>query len=225
MEDILQKLRDLSEEKYKKFCENLIPTSQEILGIRIPVLRKQAIYIAKENWREYVNLDKQNIHDAIVLEGLVLSYVKQDFVTLLPFINNFLNKVDNWAQIDSSIMSFKNIKEHKQEILKIVESWLNSDKEYVIRAGLVMLLSNFIEEKYLDYIFNISNNVKYKGYYVHMANAWLISVAMAKFPEKTIEFFKNNKLDKKTHNKAIQKSRESFRVSKENKELLKTLKK
>ena len=81
-----------------------------------------------------------------------------------------------------------------------------------------------IYEEHLQTIFNISNKVTHKGYYVFMANAWLISVCMVKFPEETITFFKDNQLDKITHNKAIQKSRESNRVSKEDKSFLKNLK-
>jgi len=81
-----------------------------------------------------------------------------------------------------------------------------------------------VEKENLKMIFNLAQEVKHTGYYAHMANAWLISVCMAKFPDETIIFFQNNTLDAKTHNKAIQKSRESFRVSKENKNLLSTLK-
>ncbi len=88
-----------------------------------------------------------------------------------------------------------------------------------------MLLAHYVEKENLPMIFELSQSVDHDAYYVHMANAWLISVCMAKFPEETLTFFKNNTLDAKTHNKAIQKSRESYRVSKEHKALLLGLKK
>ncbi len=166
----------------------------------------------------------QAIYEMVMLEGMVLSYINKPFVELLPLTEAFLDKVDNWAQIDSTVADYKQIKQDKPAVLQVVKKWLTSDKEFVVRAGLVILLGNFIDEPYLPTIFKLSEEVTHTGYYVHMGNAWLISMCMAKFPEETLQFFKKNRLDDKTHNKAIQKSRESFRVSKEHKELLKTLK-
>ena len=220
---ILAELESLAEDSYKKFNLKLIPTQQKVLGVRIPALRKIAKRIAKEEPFEFLKLDKQNIYEMVMLEGMVLSYIKRPFVELLPYTEKFLNKADNWAHIDSSVADFKNIKKDKEGVLKIIKNWLKSDKEFVVRAGLIILLGKFVEEKYLDIIFDLSQKVTHEAYYVHMGNAWLISVCMAKFPEETKAFFKNNKLDKATHNKAIQKSIESFRVSKEDKEIIRGL--
>ena len=121
-------------------------------------------------------------------------------------------------------MGFKGIKKEKVEVLKIVKRWLNSKDEFVVRTGLIILLAYYIQNEYLEEIFSLSNQITHQVYYVFMGNAWLISVCMAKFPLETIEFFKDNNLDVITHNKAIQKSRESRRVSKEDKEFIKTLK-
>jgi hypothetical protein len=93
-----------------------------------------------------------------------------------------------------------------------------------VRAGLIMLLSHYVQKENLQIIFKLSQSVKHKGYYVHMGNAWLISICMAKFPKETIRFFKKNTLDIDTHNKAIQKTRESYRVLKEDKDLIYKLK-
>ncbi len=166
----------------------------------------------------------QAIYEMVMLEGMVLSYINKPFVELLPLTEAFLDKVDNWAQIDSTVADYKHMKQDKPAVLQVVKKWLRSDKEFVVRAGLVILLGNFIEEAYLSIIFKLSQKVTHTGYYVHMGNAWLVSMCMAKFPEETLHFFKQNRLDDKTHNKAIQKSRESFRVSKEHKAVLKTLK-
>ncbi len=221
---VLDELQRLAEEDYKAFNNRIIPTKQTTLGVRAPILRKMAKRIAKEDSIDFVKSDKQNIYEMIMLEGMVLSYMDKSFKELLPLTEKFLDKVDNWAQVDSTICDFKKIAEEKEDVLIVVKKWLKSDKEFFVRAGLVMLLAHFVEEKNLEMIFDLSQGVVHTGYYVHMGNAWLISGCMAKFPEETIAFFRNNTLDHKTHNKAIQKSRESFRVSKEHKEIINALK-
>lgn len=221
---ILEELEGLAEENYKAFNKKIIPTKQKTLGVRLPVLRKIAKRIVKENSTEFVQQDKNNVYEMIMLEGIVLSYIDKPVKELLPLIEAFLLKVDNWAQVDSTICDFKNIKKERDEVLKIVAKWLKSDKEFFVRAAIVILLAHFVDEDHLQFLFEISQKIEHQGYYVHMANAWLISCCMAKYPEETIIFFKDNSLLKKTHNKAIQKSRESFRVSKEHKAIINDLK-
>ncbi len=223
MKNIQNELKSFAESDYKIFNNKIIPTKQKMLGVRLPVLRKMAKQIVKENAFEFIYQDKQNIYEMIMLEGMVLSYMDKSFKELLPLTEEFLKKVDNWAQIDSTITVFKNIKKEKRNF-RIIERWLKSDKEFIVRAGLVMLLAHYVDKDNLNTIFRLSQSVKHTGYYVYMGNAWLISVCMAKFPNETIEFFKSNRLDNKTHNKAIQKSCESFRVSKKDKTIIRGLK-
>lgn len=222
---VLQELKDLAEEDYKAFNRKIIPTQQTTLGVRLPILRKIAKRIAKNEAIEFIRADKYNIYEMIMLEGMVLSYQDTPFLELLPLTEKFLERVDNWAQIDSTVCDFKRIRNEKEDVLAVVKTWLKSDKEFVVRAGLVMLLAHFVEKENLQMIFALSQTVEHKGYYAHMGNAWLISVCMARYPEETLVFFKNNTLDNATHNKAIQKSRESYRVSKEHKETLNVMKK
>jgi len=217
---ILNKLKNLADADYKIFNNKIIPTNQKMLGVRMPILRDMAKQIAKKDPIYFIQQDKQNIYEMILLEGMVLSYMKKSFIEILPLVENFLEKVDNWAQVDSVICNFKTIKNDEENILEIIKIWLKSDKEFIVRAGLIMLLSHYLKKDNLNMIFNLSQTINHTGYYVYMGNAWLISVCMAKFPNQTIVFFKNNSLDKRTHNKAIQKSRESYRVSKENKILI-----
>ncbi len=221
---ILEELKNLAEPDYKKFNQRITPTNQTILGVRIPALRKLAKEIVRKDPVTFLELDKQNIFELIMLEGMALSSLDKSFSELRPLTETFLNKVDNWAQVDSTICNFKQISNEPDEVLAIVREWLHSDREFVVRAALVILLSHYAEGKNLETIFSLAQEVTHPGYYVHMGNAWLISVCMAKFPEETIPFFQQNALDNKTHNKAIQKSRESYRVSKEHKELIKKLK-
>lgn len=220
---VLEKLKSLSDEKYKKFNQKIIPTNLKILGVRIPILRKIAKQILNQNADKFIQEDKKGIYELIMLEGMVLSKQKKPFLDRVSQYEKFLSKVDNWALTDTTVMNFK--EEEEKVVLKVIKKWLQSNDEFVIRAGLVMLLSRFVKNDYLYLIFTISQEVKSEAYYVKMANAWLISVCMAKFPTKTKEFFTLNSLDTWTHNKAIQKSRESSRVSNKDKEFLKMLKK
>jgi 3-methyladenine DNA glycosylase AlkD len=223
--DILKELKSLAEESYKEFNRKIIPTKQTTLGVRLPVLRRLAKQIVKQDPMAFVRRDKQNVYEMIMLEGMVLSYLERPFMELLPHIERFLDKVDNWAQVDSTICDFKSIRKEKEAVFSVVQQWLASDNEFVVRAALVVLLAHYVERNNLKTIFELSQSVAHSGYYVLMGNAWLISVCMAKYPEETLRFFKNNTLDARTHNKAIQKCRESFRVSKENKAILVELKK
>lgn len=224
IENIIKELNSLKEEDYKKFNKKLIPTKQEILGVRLPVLRDMAKEIAKDDFKTFLALPKNNLYELIMLEGLVLTYNKKNFMEQIEDIENYILKVDNWAQIDSPFLSFKLIKKEKKEVLEQIKKWIFSKDEFKVRTALVILLGFYVEDEYLDIIFEISQEVQHKAYYVYMANAWLISVCMAKFPLETIEFFKTNTLENKTHNQAIQKSRESLRVSKEHKEFINSLK-
>lgn len=221
---ILEELMSHSEEQYKFFNLKIIPTNQNVLGVRTPLLKKMAKKIAKESPYEFITLDKGNSYEMIMLEGLVISYLKVPFSDLVPYIESYMNKIDNWAQVDSFVMNFKGIIKEKEIVFNILKTWLISKEEFVVRTALIILLSYYVDKEHLQNIFDISNKVTHKGYYVFMGNAWLISVCMAKLPEETIQFFKDNQLDNITHNKAIQKSRESNRVSKEHKDLLNTLK-
>lgn len=222
--NILAELQKIAEKDYKDFNRKIIPTQQTILGVRIPALRKLAKKIVLGDAYSFINSDKENIYEMIMLEGMTLSYLDRPFEELLPLTEQFLGKVDNWAQVDSAICDYKNIQKEKENVLRVVKKWLKSNKEFVVRAGLVILLAHYVEKKYLNQIFILSQDVTHTGYYVYMANAWLVSVCMAKYPEETIVFLENKTLDAKTHNKAIQKSRESRRVSKENKARINELK-
>ena len=221
---VLEELRGLSDDDYKEFNKKIIPTAQETLGVRLPVLKKIAARMAKNSPDEFLRMDKGNIYELIMLEGLVLSRLNRSFVRLLPLTESFLEKVDNWAQVDSTVGKFKHIEREREDVLAVIEKWLNSDNEFVVRADLVILMAHFIDEQYLDTVFGLSQSVSHTGYYAYMGNAWLISVCMAKYPRETIAFFRENSLDDKTHNKAIQKSRESFRVSNADKEIISKLK-
>ena len=224
--EILQTLRKKSDAKYRDFNAKIVATGQEVLGVRMGELRKIARTIAhdEEVLRAYAQADKEGVYELVMLEGLALSYSKTPFCKMRESWEAYFEKVDSWAQIDSPILSLTFADESDKACAwRVARVWSKSRSEFVTRAGLVMLLAHFVERNRLEEIFAISARIKTRAKYVVLANAWLVSVMMPKFPRETLAFLRKNLLDAKTHNLAIQKSRESFRVSREDKEKLRAL--
>jgi len=109
-------------------------------------------------------------------------------------------------------------------MFKVIKGYLKSKQEYEVRFAIVMLLDYYINDQYIDQVLQILNNIKLDKYYVQMANAWTISICLIKYYNKTLEFLKTTKIDDFTYNKGIQKAIESYRITKEQKDYLKTLK-
>lgn len=224
--DILIFLKENKDEKYKEFSSSLIPESHELIGVRLPLLRKFAKQIVKENnVKEYLENANSKYFEEIMLQGLVIGYYKSDIQTIIKLCTKFVPKIDNWSICDSFCNSLKTTKRYPSEMLNYITSYINSDKPYELRFLIVMLLSHYVDKKYLNNIFNIISKISSDNYYVKMAIAWLISVCYIKYSEETLKYLNNCKLDKFTYNKALQKILESYRVTGENKKLIRSMKK
>lgn len=223
---IREELITLSEEKFRKFTENLNPGVKNILGIRTPFLREISKRIAKsENWQEYVLYEEMKYFEEIMLQGMVIGLKKNEkFEEILALVERFIPRINNWAVCDAFCTDLKIVKKNREKMWEFLQKYFDSDKEYEIRVALVLSLKYFVLEEYLNEIFVKLDNLKNHSYYVKMGAAWLIAEIYIKFPEKANMYISNNKLDDFTHNKAIQKICESFRVEKSAKEYLKTLK-
>lgn len=201
--------------------------SNKVIGIRTPIIKKIAKEIAKGDWRKFQELSINDIYEEKVLKGLVLSYVKEDYKIIEPYLLEFYYKyVDSWAVCDVVVGSLKLINKNKDEYFYLVKNFYKSENPWVVRVGLVSFLDYYIEEKYLDEIFEICLKVKSDEYYVKMALAWLISILFVKERDRTLEFLNINRenIDVWTYNKALQKIIESLRVSSEDKLLMKKMK-
>ena len=196
-------LKKYSEPGYKKFSSSLIPGVENILGVRLPLLRKIAKEIAKSDWEEFISAGSEEYMEDTMLSGLVLSYVKEDFDRMLELTADFVPKINNWAVCDCVCNGLKFVNKDKRRAFNFLLPYLASREEYKLRFGVVMLLSHFIEEDFIDEILKILFNLK--------------------FPEKTYPYLKKNKLQDFIHNKAVSKIIESYRVSKEEKEKLRKL--
>ena len=220
-----EKLFSLQDIEYKAFHSKLMPTvsSDTIIGIRTPVLRKFAneFYKSDEANNFLKNLphkyyEENNLH-AFLLEKIT------DYDILIKELNIFLPFVDNWATCD--MMKPKIFKSHKALLIKDIEKWLNSKNTYEVRYGIVCLMTYFLESDFKKEYLSWITRIECEEYYINMARAWFFATALTYQFEATTPIFENKALDKWTHNKAIQKACESHRITKEQKEYLKKLKK
>ncbi|MED0705314.1 DNA alkylation repair protein [Aneurinibacillus aneurinilyticus] len=209
---------------YQKFSAALIPTINNVLGVRLPELRKIAKKIVKGDWRTYLETAKDEYFEEIMLQGMVIGYVKTDIEELLSYVALFVPKIDNWSVCDSFCTGLKFTKENKERVWEFLQPYLSSKKEYEIRFGVVMLLDFYIETEYIERVLNLLDRVKHEGFYAKIAVAWAVSICYVKLPDSTMEYLRNNTLDDFTYNKALQKITESKRVDKETKNLIRSMK-
>lgn len=229
VEEIRKKLYALSEEEYKEFNQKLLPGVEHVIGIRIPVLRKLAQEIAKTDCRAYLEeagekIRTDSIHEEIMLQGLVIGYGKMDLTERRKYLDEFVPKIGNWAVCDSCVTGYKFMRRDLDYWFDYLKTYRDSREEFQLRFMIVSMMSHFIDAEHIDEILRICDGLHHDGYYAKMGAAWAIQVCCVKFPEQTRKFLENNHMDDFTHNKAIQKIRESYRVSREEKEELNGLK-
>jgi len=220
---IREQLIRLADEDYRKFSSSITPGTDNILGVRLPDLRKMAREIAKGDYHSYFNEASSDTYEEKMLQGMVIGYIKADIDEILGLAKKFIPMIDNWAICDSFCSGLKITRSHKEKVWDFLQPYLYSEKEFEIRFAVVMILNYYIDEVYAPMAFAHFDRIKHDGYYVKMAVAWAVSVYFAKMPDITLEYIKNNRLDDFTHNKGIQKIIESRRVDQATKEMLKNL--
>ncbi len=224
LDEIRNELFKMQDTAYRDFNSKLIPTvdKESMIGVRTPELRKYAKQLAKrEDIEEFLHLLPHYYFDENQLHAFIVSEIK-DFKSCVDKVNEFLPYVDNWATCDQ--LSPKVFKKHHNELIAYIKEWLESDKVYTVRFGIGMLMEHFLDEDF-DIIYTEKvSNIRSDEYYVNMMIAWYFATALAKRYERIIPFIENRKLDIWTHNKAIQKAVESYRISIDRKTYLKELK-
>ena len=222
--DILKSLFESSDEKYADFQAKLTPTIErdKFIGVRVPDVRKIAKEIYKTGgFEDFLSELPHKYYDENMLHGLILSEFK-DYDKCIEYVDKFLPYVDNWAVCD--IMSPKCFKKNKEKlILKIIE-WSRSDAVYTSRFGIEMLMSHYLDDDFKPEYLKIPAGVHLEDYYSKMMVAWFFATALSKQWDAAIPYIEQGCLDVWTHNKTIQKARESYRITPEQKEYLKTLK-
>lgn len=221
---IREELLSLCEVKYRDFQRNLCPGVENILGVRVPLLRKIALKLSKDDYAAYLNNEDVKYYEETMIRGLMIGYIKVDHDKRFEYIQKFVPEIDNWAICDSFCSNLKFTKKNMNEVWEFLMTYLTSNKEFELRFVIVMMLNYFMTDEYIDDVFNVLDDIKHDGYYVKMAVAWAISVAYIHFPNKTLDYLKDNNLDHFTYNKSLQKITESDRVSKEEKKIIRTMK-
>lgn len=225
-EDIRKELFKLQDIKYKDFSAKLTPGEDNIIGVRLPAVRKLAKEIANKNYQEFLENPYTLYHEERLLYGLVISYLNADVDTVLNYLDGWLKCVNNWAVCDSVIMNIKIFKkpENKEKAFSYLTAKLNDKNPFVIRAVIVALFCYLNGEEYYKKTAEIYQSIKNDHFYVKMALSWGMCEILIKHYGLGIEIIKNRSLDVWVHNKAIQKSLESFRIDEIKKEELKKLK-
>lgn len=218
------KLFELQDLSYRDFHARLMPTvsKERVIGVRTPALRKFAKEFGKtKEAEEFLKQLPHEYYEEDNLHGFLIAGMK-DFDRCTEELDRFLPYVDNWATCD--LMSPKIFKKHLQELLVKIRVWTASEHTYMIRFGVGMLMSLYLDDAFeLEYPEMVSG-IRSDEYYVNMMIAWYFATALAKQYEAVLPFIENGRLDKWTHNKAIQKAVESCRVSDGQKAYLRTLK-
>lgn len=209
---------------YREFHGKLIPNIETFRGVRLPVIRDLAKKIVAGDYKSYFDNLCLDSYEERMLCGLVIGSLKGDFKSIEPYITMFVPYIDNWAVCDCFCASLKIANKNKDQMLDYILGYLNSDKEYEVRFGIVMLMDYYVDYD-IDLLFKSFESIRHDAYYVKMAIAWAISVCYVKHCAKTLSFLQQNTLDSWTQNKAIQKIVESRRVSDTDKILVRTYKK
>lgn len=222
--EIRKELKKLQDNGYREMQVTIIPTleADSIIGVRTPALRQLAKEFAKrEDISEFLTDLPHKFFEENQLHAFILSGMK-DAESCIRLVDEFLPYVDNWATCDQ--MSPKVFKKHKQLLLEYVDKWIRSEHTYVKRFAIGMLMEHFLDEDFKTSYLTKVSKIRSEEYYVNMMIAWYFATALAKQYEDTLPFIEKQKLDKWTHNKSIQKAVESYRITPEQKEYLKTLK-
>ena len=224
MKSITESLLELRDEEYAKFQAKLTPSvdPELFIGVRVPDVRKLAKLLKNNPDAEaFMQELPHKYYDENMLHGLLISDIK-DYDKAVEETNRFLPYIDNWAVCD--IMSPKVFKKHKDKLIVSIRKWAGSKETYTIRFGIEMLMSHYLDEDFNAEYLEIPAKIRSGEYYVNMMTAWFFATALAKQWESVIPYIEKKRLDKWTHNKTIQKAVESYRITDEQKEYLKTLK-
>ncbi len=219
-QEFLAELQSFADENYRDFHKKLLKNYDiRVLGVRVPTLRKLA--------KKYINFVDELLefpdeyYEVTFVKLTAVSYLNWE--EFIKYVDKCVPLIDNWATCDC--FAPKCIEKHRDEFLPYIYKYLENDGEFYKRFALTTLLRYYVDENYFGVIFDILKAVDTEKYYVHMAAAWLIAELLIKNYSDTVSFLQKGVIDKRTHNKAIQKACESYRLSDEQKNFLKGMKK
>ena len=223
---LCETLKALSDEKYRSFNSCICKGSRfEMLGVRIPELRKIAKSIIRSDADAFLSSVKPEYYEEVMIKGLVLAGQRKASSEKLVGIESFLSEIDNWAVCDTFCAELKPKANELGEVLDFIKKHIYSANEFEIRVAVVLLLDYFISEEYIDETLKLLSRVDCGFYYTSMAVAWAYSVCYVRFTDKTYKQLKKNTPDKATLDRTVQKIVDSYRVSETDKDSARELKK
>lgn len=219
---IEQRLFQLQDVSYADFQAKLTPTvpREQFIGVRIPQLRKLAKELSHEA-DDYIKQLPHRYYEENVLHGMFIAQIK-DFELCVEMLDQFLPFVDNWAVCDT--MSPKVLAKNREVLLKKVLQWKDSEHTYTCRFAILCLMRYFLDDYFDASYLKIPATIQSEQYYVNMMIAWFYATALAKQWDATIPYLEQHRLPEWVHRKTIQKARESYRISAEQKAYLRSLK-
>lgn len=224
MTSIQEKLFELQDLKYRDFHSKLMPTvcKDKIIGVRVPQLRKFAKELNKSELKiDFLNTLPHKYYEEDTLHSFLIEQIN-DFDECISALDIFLLFIDNWATCD--MMTPKVLGKNPDLLYKKIQEWAKSKHTYTVRFAIVILMKFFMDECLDEKHLNLLLSIKSDEYYINMAIAWYLATALSSRWDLVIPYLENQKFGKWVHNKAIQKANESYRITKDQKEYLKTLK-
>ena len=221
--DVRKRLFEMQDTGYRDFHARLILTveKEKIIGIRTPILRKFAKEFGKTERSEmFLKVLPHQYYEENNLHGLLIEQIR-DYDKCLKELERFLPHIDNWATCD--LLALHMMKKHRDIFIREIYRWMESDKPYIIRFGISMLMRHYLDEGFKPEYPEKVATIRSEEYYVNMMRAWYFATALAKQYEKILPFLEEQRMDIWTHNKTIQKSIESYRITQEQKDHLRTL--
>lgn len=227
--EIRARLMELQDLKYREFHSGLSPNVENIIGVRVPIVREYARELLKQYPVEKILTEiGDEYYEELLLKGMLIGLCKEkDFSVVSGYIRDFVPMINSWGVCDTFCAGLKITKKHRDEMWSFIQPYFSSKREYEIRFAVVMLLDFYVDEEYIDKNLEILNHIKSDAYYVQMAVAWAVSVCLVKCYNRTRDFLLSDEcvLDLFTYNKAIQKAIESYRIMPDQKDELRGMKK
>ena len=223
MTNIQKFLLSQADKKYRDFTLPLIPNIDEktFIGVRLPVIKKYAKELDDKEREEFLNSLPHQYHEENLLHAFILSNIK-NYDEFIHYVDEFLPFVSNWSTCDT--ICNKHLYKYLDKLINEIYAWLKSKEIYRVRYAVKCLMNYYLGDNFKQEHIEKVQEVKLDDYYVKMMVAWYLATGLAKNYDKFIKAIEENRFDVTTHNKAIQKAVESYRVSEEHKQYLKTLK-
>ena len=212
-QQFVDELKNYGDSKYREFHFKLLNSDVKLLGVRTPILKKIAKDLCEKDYQGWLKYNRHDYYEETVIHGLVITTIKTSWEEFIIAFDHFVTYIDNWAACDIVCANAKIFKKYQKQGLEYIKSCLHHQNVWKQRVGLVLLLDFYINDEYINKIFELADQANSADYYVKMAKAWLISICYIKYPSITEEFLYHTKMDNWTLNKTISKICDSKRVN------------